>query len=61
MKKAFKAVLIICAIILVAGVVLLAVSLFNGGGADAVITHGNVDGLIANLKAMFPILAQLGF
>ena len=61
MKKAFKVIFLICIIIFVIGAALLAVSLFNGGGFAAVAAHGNVDGLIENLKAMFPFIAALGF
>lgn len=61
MKKAFKVILIICAAILVIGIAMLVVSLFLGGGADSVLSHGNVDGLIENLKSMFPFLNRLPF
>lgn len=59
MKKALKVVVIVCAVILVIGVAMLAVSLFLGGGADSVASHGNVNGLIENLRTMFPFLNGL--
>ncbi len=56
MKRAFRIILIICAVILIIGVAMLVVSLFLGGGVDSVVSHGNVDGLIDSLRSMFPFL-----
>ncbi len=61
MKKAFRVILIVCAAILVIGIAMLVVSLFLGGGFDSVESHGNVDGLVENLKQMFPFLNRLPF
>ncbi len=61
MKKAFRVILIICTTILVIGIAMLIVSLFLGGGMSSVVAHGNVDGLIENLKSMFPFLSSLPF
>lgn len=59
MKKAFKIVLIVCAAIFVVGLALFAVSLFTGGGWDAIQNHGNLTGLVDRLSPTLPFIKNL--